>query len=809
MKYIAHIRQSDKEEQLLANHLIRVRDSAEQIGSRIGAAHIAGLAGLLHDLGKYAEAFQTYIREAVYSPDLAPKRGSVDHSTAGGKWLFDRFHDSAQPGRLILKLLSEVVGNAVISHHAYLHDFIGPNLESKYLQRVKEKEIPEYDRMPELFFAEVMSEVEFDHYVNRAAEELGSYMKTGKGSVDHKAMLLSKFIFSALIDADRTDARLFEENREGEQESAERKELFGLYHRRLLSRIDFFRAASDVVSPINALRQRMSEQCEAFAARPSGIYTLSIPTGGGKTLASLRYALKHAEQFDKKRIVYVVPYTTIIEQNAAEVRTILQDDANILEHHSNVAEQEKEAEDEYDEAGHSIRQKLRLAKDNWDSPIVFTTMVQFLNAFYAGGTRSIRRLHNLGEAVIVFDEVQKVPVSCVSLFNQAVNFLKQRGNSSILLCTATQPELGFVRNRLEVEPDAEIVPDLNEVARAFRRVNMVDRTKEGSMGTEALAQFTLEAAEEAKSVLVILNTRSVVKKLYRRLREIGPEEEVYHLSTNMCPAHRKDILAAVKNRLKQRLPVICVSTALIEAGVDISFRCVIRSLAGLDSIAQAAGRCNRHGEEAERPVYMIEHAEENLNYLREVRAGRTIIGKMLRDLRTDPSLYGGDLLSAAAMERYFREFYTEFQADLNYPVLKLDRNMTDLLSAGPKGKSYLMAYRSKHGAAAKYPLMLADSYGTAAEHFEAIHGTTTSVIVPYREGKQLIQRLTSEDSSVPTIAELTRLLREAQAYTINIREYEKENLKNRGWLIPGLENRVLVLAEAGYREEYGLELGQS
>lgn len=544
-------------------------------------------------------------------------------------------------------------------------------------------------------------------------------------------MFLSKFIFSALIDADRTNTGCFEEN--NSSESLVPEEIFGLFYDRLMLQIDSFAAQEDASSPINLLRREMSDQCDQFANKPSDIYTLSIPTGGGKTLASLRYALKHAKIFRKKHIIYVVPYTTIIEQNAKEVRDILQDEAHILEHHSNVVEEETE-NDELEDGLINIRQKLKLAKDNWDSPIIFTTMVQFLNVFYADGSRNIRRLHNLSDSVIIFDEVQKVPVSCISLFNQAVNFLKSHANSSIVLCTATQPELDYVQHKLNIEPEAEMISGLDHVIQAFKRVDIVDRATGEQFDSDKLADFVMEKVEEVQSVLVILNTKTVVKTLYQKLQEQSLPVSVYHLSTSMCAAHRNEILAEVKGKLQNRSPVICISTQLIEAGVDVSFKCVIRSLSGLDSIAQAAGRCNRHGEDDVQQVYVIDHAEEKLDRLKEIKRGKEISAKILVDLKRDPSSHGGSLLSVQAMERYFQEFYTEFESSLNYFISKLGEDMTDLLSSPRMENKYYQAYRQRHQEA--LPLFLVNSYKTAAEHFEVIDSHTTSVIVPFGEGQE-------------------------------------------------------------------------
>ena len=316
------------------------------------------------------------------------------------------------------------------------------------------------------FFEKVISYEEFQNYIDKASQELEIYLSKEPAEESEKQlMFLTKFVFSALIDADRTNTRLFEEKKKEEPLKDNRK-LFEEFYNRLMIKLNSFKNRDDCNNPINKLRAQMSEQCGQFADRPSGIYTLSIPTGGGKTLSSLRYALKHAQLQNKNRIIYVVPFTTIIEQNANEVRKILKDDINILEHHSNIIE-DIEDDDENQDGLITKQQKLKLAKDNWNSPIIFTTMVQFLNVFYAKGTRNIRRLHNLCDSVIIFDELKFVPVKCVSLFNYALNFLRTYCNCCILLCTATQPALDFVERRLDIN-EIKIIVDLENVSNAFR-----------------------------------------------------------------------------------------------------------------------------------------------------------------------------------------------------------------------------------------------------------------------------------------------------------------------------------------------------
>ncbi|EIT84250.1 hypothetical protein A374_15728 [Fictibacillus macauensis ZFHKF-1] len=791
MVYIAHLRSGNHDIQTVREHLLEVKQLAESFGEKLGVKHLAGLAGLLHDMGKYTDAFKNYLVEAVNNPDNPPKKGSVDHSTAGGKFLYEEFHHSG----LYPAILAEVVGNAILSHHSYLQDFINPDLESNYLKRVRDKELDEFSMVKERFYKDVMNQESFKAYVGLALDELETFLnRDSPCKMEVKLMLLTKYIFSALIDADRTNTRLFEEGNNVDVSTENTP--FEDYYAKLLKQLQLYDQSPLAHHPINQLRVKMSEQCDKFAEKPSGIYTLSIPTGGGKTLASLRYALKHANLHNKKHIIYVVPYTTIIEQNAEIIRGIIKDDENLLEHHSNVTLEEERYDSAIDTG--TIEQKLRLAKDNWDQPIIMTTMVQFLNVFYAKGSRNIRRLHNLSEAVIIFDEVQKVPVNCVSLFNDALNFLKFYGNSSMLLCTATQPALDYVEKRLAINEHPEIIENLDEVIDAFKRVEVIDEATNQTIKNDQLVQRIKQQMESVSSLLVILNTKAVVKDLFSKLEEKELNASIFHLSTSMCASHRKEMLKEITRLLQEKKRVICVSTQLIEAGVDVSFDCVIRSLAGLDSIAQAAGRCNRHGEAELRQVYVIDHGSEELSKLKEISYGKQLSKRILLDLKRDCTAYGGHLLSTQAMNKYFKEFYDHFESQLDYFVPKAKQNMTDLLSAS--NSSYHQAYVQRHKK--QLGLCIRNSYGTAAKYFKVIDDVATPVIVPYGEGRDIIAELNGQFS----IQQLSKLLRKAQQYTVNVFAHEKEELSKQGGLVSYLDGKVLVLKESAYNETYGVDV---
>lgn len=797
MESIAHIREKDKTVQTVEQHLHEAKALAEGYGSNVNMKHICGLAALLHDAGKLTEEFRNYILKAVNDPEFSPKRGSVDHSTAGGKLLFDHFHteDRSNPYYLIL---AEVVGNAIISHHSYLHDYLDSHLESPFLRRVRDKELTNYDQANQLFFEKVTSEQTYKEYVTKAVGELEALLKhTSPENYPKTLHFITKFVFSTLIDADRTNTRLFEENKK--PECVDIQSLMSTYYDKLVDKLNEFQSHPESSNPINQLRASMSDQCDKFAEKPSDIYTLSIPTGGGKTLASLRYALKHAKLYKKKRIIYIVPFTTIIEQNAQEVRDIIQDEENILEHHSNVMTETAEDHEHLDGIT-SVEEKLRLAKDNWGAPIIFTTMVQFLNVFYEKGSRNVRRLHRLSDAVIIFDEVQKVPVNCISLFNESLNFLKNTCKSSIVLCTATQPALDFVDYKLDVPKENEMIKEIEKVNEAFKRTTIIDQSSEGPMDLNGLHEFVTNKVQTENSLLVILNTKSTVKDLYLLLKESRHDVLIYHLSTSMCAAHRKQLLKEIRERLDNNERIICVTTQLIEAGVDVDFDCVIRSIAGLDSIAQAAGRCNRHGKKEVKHVYLIDCQDEKLTRLKEIQKGKDISRKLLKGLSTVPEDAGKDILSHSVMERYFQEFYTDLRQDLDYHIPNLDVKMTDLLFNDRSESEWVSSLLSKRNVApATY---LVTSYRTAAEHFKVIDNLTTSVLVPYQDGEEIIADLNGDESH----DDLSRVMKKAQHYTINIYSHQKQELERLGALVSYLDGSVLVLKDGFYDQEFGLDI---
>ena len=379
-------------------------------------------------------------------------------------------------------------------------------------------------------------------------------------------------LYSCLVDADFLDTEAF---MSGSNAGRSGYDPLPVLLERLSEYISPWRTPT---TELNRNRCAILEQCLEKASGPRGIYTLTVPTGGGKTVSSLAFGLKHAVKNGMKRVIYVVPYTSIIEQNAAVFREILGEN-NVVEHHSGVCLDE-------DDETNRLNRFLRLAAENWDAPVIVTTAVQFFESFYSNRPSQCRKLHNVANSVVIFDEAQMLPtchlLPCVGVMAN----LAARFRSTIVLCTATQPVLAdLFRKFYPNQQIQEICPEIGDSFQKFRRVTYRDG---GKLSNSALA----EALSRENQVLCIVNTRKAAQEVFNLL----PQEGRFHLSTLLYPEHRKEVLNTVRKRLKDGLPCRVVSTSLIEAGVDVDFPAVYREIAGLDSIAQAAGRCNREGK---------------------------------------------------------------------------------------------------------------------------------------------------------------------------------------------------------------------
>jgi CRISPR-associated endonuclease/helicase Cas3 len=597
--------------------------------------------------------------------------------------------------------------------------------------------------------------------------------------------LLVRFLFSALVDADRTDTAEFEFP---SRHRRIRKPDWGVLLKRLDSRI----ASMPATSHIDRLRRDVSDACLAHGAGKRGCRTLTVPTGGGKTLSSLRFALAHAQKHDLDRIVFVVPFTSIIDQNAAVVRDILEPDgvepgSVVLEHHSNILPDRE-------------TWKSKILSENWNAPVVMTTGVQFLKTLFGGGTQTVRRLHQLARAVVVLDEAQSMPIKCFHMFANAANFLTEQCGSSLLFCTATQPpfdaipaDLGAVR----FSPNAEVAPDVDALSVSLKRVDILPRLRPHGWSDGDIMEIVAKEVAQADSCLVVVNTRRSARTLFSICTSRLPAAAVFHLSTNMCQAHRKRVLAELRRRLDLGLPTVCVSTQLIEAGVDVDFGGVVRYLAGLDSILQAAGRCNRHGKRAIGRVHVVNHESEDVQAMHEVAIGQETTRRVLDDFKEDPDSLGGDLLSPAASAMYFRYYHAKLIAEMTYATDVGRRDsLLELLSTNA-----ISVEEHIRISPVKTSIPLKQAFKSASDAFAAIDMRGRGVVVPYGEGADVIAELSSE----PEPARKVRLLRLAQPFTVNVSEREFQKLAERNAVTEVSAGAgIFRLSAMAYHADYGL-----
>lgn len=791
-EYVARYRESDGTPQSLIEHLEGASALASAFAGKIGLQSLGELMGLLHDFGKYSKAFQSYIKssEGKIEPDddeyveSRKMRGKIDHSTAGAQYLRKHKGDSN-----LWQIAADIMALCISSHHSGLIDCLSPDGTDVFSKRMeKPKEKTHSDEV------EKNLEDAVQNHVNRLLSSSGiedelrhrfELLREGVQSLEIGQFMLgflTRFLFSALIDADRLN-------------SAERKPASKADWPLLIDILEANLAGFAVRNRIDDIRAEISTACLTFATREKGLYQLTVPTGGGKTLASLRFALHHAAPHKMDRIIYIVPYTSIIDQNARVARSVfafLEESGRqiVLEHHSNLTPEQDTSES-------------KLLAENWDAPIIYTTAVQFLETLFAAGTRGVRRLHQLANAVIIFDEIQTIPIRTVHLFNNAINFLVGQCGSTVVFCTATQPLLDKVDSKkgaARLSTDSQMLRDVGGLFRELRRTTIEDKCKDEGWTDDEVAETALQQLDEAGSVLIIVNKKAQARELFQRLH--SKTEHVYHLSTSMCPAHRTAVLDKVKACLdpKSPVPVICISTQLIEAGVDVDFGAVIRYLAGLDSIAQAAGRCNRNGLRLTGRVLIVNPQNEDLSKLDDIRMAQVDTKRVLRDYTKDPAVFDHDLQSPKAMDRYYLYHFFRRAHEMAFPVSRKDfERDDDLFSLLSTNGQSVEAYKSAQKQAP--PLHLRQSFMSAAKAFKAIDSPAEGVIVPYgKEGERIITGL----SASARFDDKSKLLKEAQRYSVNLFPYEVAKLRDKQRLYEAWEGSgIYCLDERHYSEQFG------
>lgn len=630
--YLGHLDEETGREQLLCDHLTGVADLAGRFAAAFGEEAMGRLLGLYHDIGKYSREFQAYLR--ADEEEKKRRRGRIDHSTAGTQEIV-KLRQSAddEQSRRLGRGMAQVMAFCIAGHHGGI-----PNQgttantaeDGTLLGRLKRRNLPDYRAYHEADLPQTLPP--------------SSLLLAQAARAPLSAMLYTRMLFSCLVDADFLDTEDFMSAGNVEREGfASMETLFAHFEASVEDK--FFRPKTEeerqrLKQPIN--KKRMALLAESIAAgkeAAGNFYRMTIPTGGGKTISSLAFALHYARHAKKKRkrIIYVIPYTSIIEQNAAVFRDLLGPDS-VVEHHQNV---------DYDDVQDTDMNRKRLATENWDAPVIVTTNVQFFESLFSNRPSKCRKLHNLAESIVIFDEAQMIPMDYLRPSLAAIEALVRHYACTAVLCTATQPPLGQFFPA-DLQP-IEICPALMENADFFRRTTI--RLREEAMTEERLAAEL--AAQER--VLCIVNVKKTAQRIFDLL---GEQEGTYHLSTNLYPVHREQVLEEIRERLKDGKPCRVISTSLVEAGVDLDFPCVYREINGLDSIVQAAGRCNREGRRtAEESVVHVFSLEK---LARNAQLAARLTKLVARE-------YGDDMANPLAIQRYFEELY-----DVSGPV-RLDK----------------------------------------------------------------------------------------------------------------------------------------
>lgn len=707
MKYIAHISEDGEREQSIKSHLEGTAFLAKEFAKEFGYGDWGYFCGMLHDIGKYSARFQRRIKGSGEK---------ADHATAGAQ--------------LCLQLGKEKGGfyaapaYCIAGHHAGLPD-TGTSADTgergTFAGRMKKK-IEDYEAYQDDISIPPLSRPNFP--------------MTDKDPTFTMSFLI-RMLYSCLVDADYLDTEDFMKNGEtGRMGGESIPELLEKLNRHIAGWI-----VNEDRDTINGRRTEILKSCIEKGKIKKGLFRLTVPTGGGKTVASLAFALNHGAEHGMKRIIYVIPYTSIIEQNAKVFSDIVGVE-NVLEHHSGI---DYESSDEL---------KLKqLATENWDLPIVVTTNVQFFESLFSNKSSKCRKLHNIANSVIIFDEAQMLPndylLSCIASMEELIRYYE----SSIVLCTATQPSLqNFFNEDIQY---SELCPRMEEQFRFFKRASFRNL---GKIAEEEL----LDRLRTEEQALCILNTKNNVQKLYEKIKGEG----VYHLSTFMYPHHRQKRLNTIRDRLAAGEKCIVIATSLVEAGVDLDFQNVYRELAGIDSMIQAAGRCNREGERDK---------EDSFAYYFQLEESRKVPGQEQQiDTAKQVIRRYEDISSLEAVQEYFTRLY-------NFKGSALDKK--GILEDFKRGQF---------------------SFASVGKKFKLIEQNTKTILIPVEQrAKEIAEELKFKGVS-------QKLIREAGKYCINVYDNLFQKMYSAGMFVgvsEELKEEFFVLKDCeNYSDETGLQV---
>jgi CRISPR-associated helicase Cas3/CRISPR-associated endonuclease Cas3-HD len=730
MKYYAH--SSDNPEQSwqeIIDHSRNTAIIAANYSSKFNAKEFGYICGLLHDIGKYSQEFQNKLKGETIR---------VDHSTA-----------SAQEAcKLYGKEFGRIFAYCLAGHHSGLMDFGTAAMMEGTLNYRLHKNIEDYNAYKN----------ELEKFINKSLPKLP--IKPIKKYYGFSFSFFVRMLFSCLVDADFLDT----ENYLSESIKPRGKNTPISILKKKFD--EFLSSFNYPKTKINAMRQEILESCLNMASQKTGLFTLTVPTGGGKTYSSFAFALNHAIENNLEKIIYVIPYTSIIEQNAALFKNAIGYE-NVLEHHSNFQIAEKDSEHLQ-----TINEKLKLASENWDIPVVVTTNVQFFESLFSNRSSKCRKIHNLSKSVIIFDEAQMLPIQYLKPCLLSVSELIGNYGATAVFCTATQPSI----NKLlpsNVKP-IEMMKNPKKLYNDFKKVEII---RKGEIKDESL----VSELNNLEQVLCIVNTRKHAKEIFNKLKEITGDSKnhIFHLSSLMCPIHRQNTLNKIKRFLVDKNPCIVISTQLIEAGVDIDFPVVYRSMSGIDSIIQSAGRCNREGKLKIGKVFVFKPSSD-LAKTRGYLDRTSSVADMVFRKYSDP-------ISLKAIDYYFNLLY-----DLEGEA-SLDReNIVECFEENYEQLEF--------------------NFRTAAEKFNLINDNTYSIIIPYvdfdedkrKNSEKVIKKILNEAEFNPYP---TAVIRKLQPYIVQVYEYEYKKILKNG-MIKTINDNFDVLDDFSnnYNQFTGLKL---
>lgn len=796
---LAH--KNDEKEQKLYGHLLNVAKESEEFGEKIGCSNICYVIGLLHDIGKVHEKFQKKL--------LEDNKIKVIHSVGGSKYLLEYkkkvINELKEENKKEFEDYIDILSYVIQAHHG-LYDFKDSfSFESEYgvknrlelKNEIYNEKNKNYDKnynyneiIGFLNFLEKKYAINLEEKLERGFEEyskkINELVEKTDNNLNQKYLIKmtnfynSMFIrlFLSILKLNDITDTINAYDDEIIQKNNNLSEVKKIFYKNIENKYDEFKNIKNTESNLNCARQEISNLIKERSKKDDyGIYKLELPTGAGKTLLSLRYGMNQLFYKNKERFIYVTPFLSVLEQNADIMRTILLKDIGqnyekeILEYHSNILCENDNTDSNKDDEIEDVQ--IKYLMDTFSSTCVFTTMVQFINSLLKGKSSEIVRFSSFVNAVIVVDEVQSLPLKIIGVTNLIFNFMKIIMKTNIILSTATQPN--FTNKSLtykilygDIDGNNKCISideissnvDVEKIKEIFKRVD-IDLLNGGQILKEE--EYKKEIFNEInkkenkdKSILMIFNTKKVVSDVYDYILKNNKELEIcedniYYLTTFLCPAHRKDIIKDMKEKLEKGIKIICVSTQLIEAGVDIDFDYVIRALAGFDSIVQSAGRCNREGKiEGKGRISLVKLSKkiENLDFLEDIKDKKEISNIILKEQNI--------LLELNNLSKKFYDEYFKANNDDKEFWQFNDKGLSD------NDKNLLEKIGNKN---LKY----------ASEKFNLIDNkNTVSVLVYYKESKEmieelieLIQGLDYEDFT-ENIKNIKKYLKKLQKYTINI-----------------------------------------